>query len=203
MRQSPILKISRLEGLTDGTFAIAMTILALDLHLPEGISISNLATYFFSTMFLKFLIYIGSFIILGTLWVAMNFQLGLIKHVNRPYLWTNIFYLMLICIVPFSANFLAHYPENQLSISFFAINIILANMMQYLIFRCAHKYDLNSELHTPVIHKAIIKRLWVAPIFDVAALIVAFWSTELAFLILVAPPIIYMFPGKIDQFNEQ
>ena len=202
--KSHILKLSRLEGLTDGVFAIAMTILALDLHLPThmGITTANLPQFFFSMVFFKFLIYVGSFAILGTLWVAMNFQLGLIRKLNRPYLWTHILYLMLVCIVPFSSSLLASFPKSQLAISVFAINLICANGAQYLIFRCANKYHLNGELYNNEIHKAIIQRMCVAPIFNILALIVAYWNAGLAFIILIVPTVIYLFPGKVDRFNS-
>lgn len=203
--KTPILKLSRLEGLTDGVFAIAMTILALDLHLPSNVGITtvNLPSIFFSMVFFKFLIYIGSFAILGTLWIAMNFQLGLIKRLNRPYLWTHILYLMLICVVPFSSSLLASFPKSQLAISVFAVNLICANGAQFLVFQCANKYHLNGEFYNKDIHKAIIQRMCVAPAFNILALFVAYWNAGLAFIILIVPTIIYLFPGKVDRFNEK
>jgi len=203
MPQTHILKVSRLEGLTDGVFAIAMTILVLNLRLPIGILAANLPAIFVSTIFFNLLIYIGSFIILGTLWIAMNFQLGLLASVNRSYLWSNVFYLMIVCVVPFSASLIAEFPKSQWSLSFFAINLLFANLGQLLTFHYANKYNLNGELNTPAIAKAILHRIYVAPIFYIAALLLAFWNTSIAFLVLVAPPIIYMFPGQIDHLDKR
>lgn len=89
--------------MTDGVFAIAMTILVLDLHVQNGTPLSEIRTLLTGYILYKIAIYIGSFIIMGTLWIAMNFELGVIERINRPYLWANIIYLMAICLVPFSA----------------------------------------------------------------------------------------------------
>src|SRR5579864_9283262 len=96
MNQTHLLKISRIEGLTDGVFAIAMTILVLDLRLPPNLQINNLFHVLQNQILFKLYIYIASFILLGTLWVAMNFQFGLLDRLNREYLWANIFYLMVV-----------------------------------------------------------------------------------------------------------
>ena len=130
---SRILKVSRLEGLTDGVFAIAMTILALNLHVPsENIPHSQLS-HIMPSVYLNLLIYGGSFIILGTLWVAMNFQMGLLNHLNRPYLWCHVFYLMAVCVVPFSSSLVATYHDSYISITFYAINLLFASLTQLII----------------------------------------------------------------------
>lgn len=197
-----LLKISRLEGLTDGVFAIAMTILVLDLRLPSHLPVENLLPILQQDIFIKLLIYIGSFVILGTQWVAMNFQLGLLECLNRQYLWANIFYLMVVCVVPFSANLLGAYPNSSASIAFYAVNLPFACGCQLLIFGCACIYKLNKDTFTPALRAAVIKHTFVAPIFYVVALLVAHWSTTIAFILLVAPTLIYMRPGSVDQFEH-
>ena len=202
MTQRHILKISRLEGLADGIFAIAMTILVLDLHLPAGILTADLPGILFKLVMFKLFIYMGSFIILGTLWVAMNFQLGLLERINRPYIWINVFYLMVVCVVPFSASLLASYPNSYVSILFYAMNLIFAYLGQLLTIQCAYLLNLNHEDYTPAIRHAVLQRIFVAPIFCVAAIFLAYWNTRIAFVTLLIPTILYMFPGKIDKFDR-
>ena len=202
MRSIHLLKLSRLEGLTDGIFAIAMTILILDVRIPLHISGDNLIEILKNDILIKLLIFIGSFIILGTLWVAMIFQLSLLERLNRPYLWTNIFYLMVICIVPFSASLLAAFPNSPISIDCYAINLLFASMGQLLIAECAHFFKLNQKIKADRIRTAVIKRILVAPIFYIASFITAQWSVSWAFILLIAPTLLYIFPGKIDTYEE-
>jgi uncharacterized membrane protein len=197
-----LLKISRLEGLTDGIFAIAMTILVLDLRLPESAGTGDLLDILKNDVLLKLFIYAGSFVILGTLWVAMNFQLGLLERLNRQYLWTNVFYLMVICVVPFSASLIGSYPNSPTSISFYAINLLCASLGQLLTAQCSHTYNLNKEIYTPAIRHAVIRRIFVAPIFYIGSLVVAHWNTTAAAIMLVAPTVLYMIPGSVDRYES-
>ncbi|TAK79232.1 MAG: DUF1211 domain-containing protein [Gammaproteobacteria bacterium] len=201
MSQGHILKISHLEALVNGIFAIAMTILILDLRLPDGVPSSDLLKMLTSDMLRHLFVYIGSFIILGTLWIAMNFQWGLLERINRYYLWANVFYLMAICVVPFSASLVATYPRNYVSLSFYAINLLCASLGQLIISECAHVFNLNRDIYTPALRVAIVKRILVAPVFYISSLLIAHWSTVASFLLLIAPTIIYLVPGRVDKFD--
>ncbi len=202
MSGTHILKVSRMEALTDGVFAIAMTILAFDLHLPHELLENSLWDTLLHIELLKFFIYIGSFIVLGTLWIAMTFQLGLLERVNRPYLWANVFYLMIVCVVPFSAYVVANFPHDPLSIVIFAINLIITSIGQCITAESAHKHQLNKDIYTPAMRDAILRRIAVGPLFYIASCLLAYWNTKLAFIVLVIPPIIYLFPGRIDRFDK-
>lgn len=201
-RQMSVLKISRLEGLTDGVFAIAMTILVLDLRFGHSLSKTDFSKFLLTEVLYKIFIYIGSFIILGTLWIAINFQQGLLQRLNRMYLWSNIIYLMTICIIPFSASLVANYPNDQASVSFFAVNLLCASMGQLLVTQCAHHYHLYQHFYNNDIRYAIIRRIFVAPAFYAVALFVNYWNTHAAFLILVMPILIYIKPGKVDTYYQ-
>lgn len=202
MRLIHLLKISRLECLTDGIFAIAMTILVLDLRIPPEFLTQELRQILHDVILYKLLIYAGSFFILGTLWVAMNFQFGLLQRLNRPFVWTNIVFLMVICVVPFSASLVGSFPNSVTSIYFYAINLLCASAMQLIVFGCAHYYKLhNTSLYTPKIGAAVVKRVLVAPFFYVGSLIASYWHTHMAFILLILPTIIYIFPGMIDRYE--
>jgi uncharacterized membrane protein len=199
-----LLKISRLEGLTDGIFAIAMTIMVLNLHVPAHLGTNTILPFVIKKdIFHNLFIYAGSFIILGTHWIAMNFQLGLLERLNRIYLWTNMFYLMVICVVPFSANLLGVYPRNTDSLNFYAINLLCASLGQLLTLVCAHFYKLYKTIYTLAIYHAALQRILVAPLFYVTSLIIAHWSMTAGFILLVAPTLIYIIPGRIDRYEEK
>lgn len=196
-----LLKISRLEGLADGIFAIAMTIMVLNLHVPLHIQTHKIFPLIQKDLYTNLIIYVGSFVILGTHWVAMNFQWGLLERLNRIYLWTNIFYLMVICVIPFSANLLGAYPNNIDSINFYGINLLCCSLGQFLTLECAHFFKLYKSEYTPAIHRAALRRIWVAPPFYVASLLIAHWNIVVAFSLLVFPTLIYIIPGRIDRFE--
>ncbi len=197
-----LLKVSRLEGLTDGIFAIAMTILVLDLRLPSHLLTQDVWQILQSDVFLKLVVYAGSFILLGTLWVAMNFQLGLLNRLNRTYLWANVFYLMVICVVPFSASLIASYPNSSVSLTFYAVNLLCSSLGQLIIAQTSYYYSLNKSFCKKELRDAIIRRILLAPIFDITAIVVSHWHTYIAFALLLTPTVLYMFPGRVDKYEE-
>jgi uncharacterized membrane protein len=202
MPHEHILKVHRLEGLTDGVFAIAMTILAFELRVPAGLSLTQIPHYLSVTVFEKLYVYAGSFILLGTLWVAMSFQIGLLEKLNRQYLWAHIFYLMFVCIVPFSANLLAAFPLNASSIYFYSANLLFLSLAQFIIARSSRYFQLNKRVCTDEISLAIIKRIFVAPPFYLAAILLASWNIRLAFFFLLIPTVVYMVPGRVDRYDN-
>ncbi len=201
MSSPHLLKLSRLENLTDGIFAIAMTIMVLNLHVPAHEATKDILPLIKNDLYTNLIIYVGSFAILGTHWIAMNFQWGLLDHLNRVYLWVNMYYLTVICIVPFSANLLGEYPFSKDSIYFYAGNLIACSIGQIIALECAHRYQLYKASYTHAIRTAALGRILIAPPIYIAAMIVAQWSIMLAFILLVVPTIIYIIPGKIDRFE--
>lgn len=199
---SHILKVSRLEGLHDGIFAIAMTIMVLNLHVPEHMQTDDVLPLIRSDLYVNLCIYVGSFIILGTHWIAMNFQIGMLERLNRTYLWANMFYLMCICIIPFSANLLGVYPYSADSIHFYAANLIFSSLGQFVTLECAGYYNLYKGHIRKEIRRAALGRIVIGPVFCILAVIVAQWNVKIAFGLLVAPTIIYLVPGKIDRYEE-
>lgn len=192
MKQERILRVARLEALTDGIFAIALTILILSIQLPTDLVAADLSSFLKKVVVIKLFVYVGSFIILITQWIGAHVQQGYLERINRPYIWASAFYLMNICVVPFSADFLANYPQTSVAIQFYAVNLIGANLGWLFIWKCAHFYKLNKETCTPEVYRAVSRRIQLTFLFYFGSLISSYWSTHLAFIILIAPPLMHM-----------
>lgn len=200
MKHDHILKVSRLAGLTDGVFAIAMTILVFEVRLPATVALSNLTNILSVNILERILIYAGSFIILGTLWVGINFQHGFLHRVNRHYLWVNIFFLMTVGIIPFSAHLLMHYPQSVSSISFYSLNLIISSMAQLIVWKCGEFYKIYGDEYNQETRKFVIHRICVPPLFYFSSFFMAHVSIVIAFILLIIPPVFYMIPGKLDKY---
>lgn len=205
MKRQWVLKISRIESFTDGIFAIAMTLLVFNVGVGPGTTPLTLAAHLHYEVAHKLFIYAGSFIILGTYWVGMNFQLGYLEHVNRLYLWMNVFFLMFVCVVPFSASLLGNFSHEVAGISFYAANLLLMSMIQAMMWWYANHFSLNTETVTNewVVVRSIYRRILVALPFYLSALILSWWNTDAAFAALVAPPLIHIFPGAVDKYAKK
>jgi uncharacterized membrane protein len=95
---------ARLEALTDGIFAVAMTLLVLDIRLPEGFAPTSAAQLLQGLLDLwpKFFPYAVSFMLLGLRWLALVDVRSRAENLGGPYIRWWLAYLMLISCVPFS-----------------------------------------------------------------------------------------------------
>ena len=145
----------RLESLTDGVFAIIMTILVFNISVPELILFTEgeYASERLSNRLLDLwpdiLSYIVSFVTLSVYWVAHHRIFRWIVNVDRPLIWINISFLMTIGLIPFSTNLLTQYRDQQISIFVYSFNSILAGLIIYSLYRHAKG---NPELVDKRIH---------------------------------------------------
>jgi uncharacterized membrane protein len=100
------MKTERLEAFSDGVFAVAITLLVLDLIVPTGSGslISALADRWPS-----FAAFALSFVTIGIIWVNHHVVFGSLRHVDRPLLFLNIGLLMSVVLLPFSTSLFARY----------------------------------------------------------------------------------------------
>ena len=111
------LTTKRIEGLTDGVFAIAMTLLVLTLEIPEPLAENTtgmLAKLLISQRH-KLFNYVLSFILLALFWIIHHRQFHLVKRTDHQHLWLNVFILMFVALIPFSTSLLGDYPRLQLT----------------------------------------------------------------------------------------
>lgn len=146
---------ARLESLTDGVFAIIMTILVFNISVPELILFAEgeYAAERLSNRLLDLwpdlLAYIVSFVTLSVYWVAHHRIYRWIANVDRSMIWINISFLMTIGLIPFSTNLLTQYRDQQISIFVYSFNSILAGMIIYSLY---HHAKGNLELVDKRIH---------------------------------------------------
>jgi uncharacterized membrane protein len=118
---------SRIAALVDGIFAVAMTLLVLDLKLPEGTKLSNDPAVWRQLFELtdRFSTYALSFIVLGIFWISHHGLFHFVRKVSRDMLWLNLFYLLFITLLPFSTNLLSGHSNLQTPVVVYGINLLL------------------------------------------------------------------------------
>ena len=112
------LSLNRVEALTDGVFAIVMTILVLELSSPlisGGTATSELSKHLLE-LWPKFLSYIVTFLMLGLMWSTHLYQFSFIRRTDSVLVWINIVFLMLMSLLPFSTNILGEYFQEQIAV---------------------------------------------------------------------------------------
>jgi uncharacterized membrane protein len=194
---------SRIEALSDGVFAIAMTLLVLDLKIPAGVTPESLSQTLLN-MWTQFAAYIVSFLVLAVYWVGHHNQFHWIHRTDRTLLWINILFLMSIAFVPFSASLLASYNETITATLVYGANVICAGIFLYL-----HWWYASGEkkliLASVTAHAIRITKLRIAAglLFYFITTVLAFVSTRVSLILFAVLPIFYMFPSKVDKYYTE
>jgi uncharacterized membrane protein len=178
------MKHTRLDELSDGIFAIVMTILVFEIRIPVFFTDpSNRELWFEITKLLpSFLSYVLSFALLFTYWRAHHFFTSIYaKNIDSKLTNINALYFMLIALVPFSTSLISHFGSNQLAIAIFGIHIILTGLTLYWMRRYVLYSDniKNPEISEREIHGSTVRTL-VPVIFGLIAIPLSFVSTTLA-----------------------
>jgi len=130
---------NRLEALTDAVFAIVMTLMVLEISIPEIAHPSLQAELPRRLLELwpKLYSYVLSFLVLGILWTLHHRSFHSIKRSDNALVWLNIVFLMFVALIPFSTSLIGNYGTEQLPIVIYAINVLLALVMRLLIWTYA------------------------------------------------------------------
>jgi uncharacterized membrane protein len=125
----------RIENLADGIYSIAMTLLVLNLALPEVGTDMTLTTELHTLLFgqtHKFFNYALSFILLAIFWGIQHQQFHFIKRTDRTHLWINICSLMFVALIPFSTSLISDYPDETTAKLFFYLNLFVLGILSAL-----------------------------------------------------------------------
>jgi uncharacterized membrane protein len=179
---------TRLDQLSDGIFAIVMTILVFEIKVPAVWGpVDNMDLWIeIKTLLLPLLSYVLSFALLFTYWRAHHFFITIYaKNVDSMLTNINALFFMLVSLVPFSTSLLGQYSHNELSICIFSIHIILIGLTLYWM----RRYVLYSEhIKNPEITKREIRgstiRTLMPVLFALIAIALSFYSVKISILIL-------------------
>ena len=182
------MKHTRLDELSDGIFAIVMTLLVFELRVPSFFADpTNQELWYEITKLLpSFLSYVLSFALLFTYWRAHHFFISIYaKNIDSRLAKINALFFLFIFLVPFSTSLLGNFNQNQLAISIFSVHTILIGLTLYWM----RKYVLysdnikNPEISAREIHWSTIRTL-VPVVFGLIAIPLSFISPGLSLTLL-------------------
>jgi uncharacterized membrane protein len=180
----------RLEALSDGVFAVAMTMLVLDIKVPQvrasdlGAALLAMAPHLWS--------FVLSFLIVTFYWTGHHVLFNAIQRSNRFLLWLNATHLLSVVLLPFSTALLANYNGSPLAVDIYGLNIIACSVTLIIVWLYAARGD-EGVPREAVVTTAL--RLAVNPVICTVALGVAFINTTAATLLYVVTPAWYIVTG--------
>jgi uncharacterized membrane protein len=139
----------RVLAFSDAVFAIAITLLTLNLQVPPGLGGADL-TRALHQVLPAFGAYVLSFIILGQLWLAHHRIFGVIARVDYAVLVRNLLFLGLIAVMPFPVRLLSDYSRRPLAVAVYVVAFITAMQLQRLIWLDVTRPEHRELLREPV-----------------------------------------------------
>jgi uncharacterized membrane protein len=170
-------------------FAVAMTLLLLELHAPaqDVIHSERDLLHAMATFGPQLAVYLMSFLTLGIFWMGQQTQLNYLRRSNRNLSWLHLAFLFAVTLMPVSTRFLTEFAQYRSALLAYWANILLLGAILYLSWGCATRAHLiKDEIH-PEVPSAICRRIVAGQVLYAfgASLCVfnSYWS--IAFIVLV------------------
>ena len=205
------LPTQRIEAFSDGVFAIALTLLILEVKIPPLTSIANdvaLQTYLIK-QWPTYLSYVLSVIVIGIFWVAHHGLFHYIKRTDRNLLWLNILYLLCVTFIPFPAALLGEFSGYQTSVVLYAATLAITGiLLDVMLWYVTNGHRLvEPDIDPALIRVAMIRNL-IGPVIYSLAIVISFLplhlfglnSLQLCFALYALVPVLYILPGRIDAY---
>jgi TMEM175 potassium channel family protein len=192
-----IMKKTRLEALSDGVFAVAITLLIFDVHLP-GLVTSNTDLLFqLKHTIPRIAAYVLTFCIVAILWNGHHTILSLVKHVDRTFIWLNLLYLMFVAFMPFPTSILSMYTSYQAAVIFYSSVLICIGLLHFVLLNYIYHYlpAARKQLTPQLFWRARLSSLFGA-VCGVVAVIVSFVSVHAGLFVFAAVPLYYVFINR-------
>ena len=182
------MRTSRLEAFSDGVLAIIITIMVLELKVPEEPTLEALSH---STT--GFLAYLLSFVYVGIYWSNHHHMFQVVEHVNGAVLWANLHLLFWLSLFPVTTDWVAESEFSRTPVVVYGVNLLLAALAYYLlqlvIFRVPGGSGLRAALGRDLKGK-------LSPVLYVVGILSAFASPWAATLVFTAVAIMWLVPDR-------
>jgi uncharacterized membrane protein len=192
--------VERLAALSDGIFAVAMTLLVLDLRAPAAAAIHSEHDVWRALVALspRLIMYMMSFMTLGIFWVGQQTQLNHLARSDRGLSWIHLAFLFLVSITPFSTALLAEFIRYRPALLVYWLNILLLGVTLYFSWICAMGARLVNPDLPPEIPGAIKRRIVIGQSFYAfGALLCIFLNTYWSIAFIVAVQLYYVLAPRL------
>ena len=154
--------LDRIGALSDGLFAIAMTIIVLEIRVPAVEPHTDDALLgAIGQLGPRFVTYFLSFLTLGIFWNAQHAQLNYVARADRTFAWLQLVYLSFVALMPFSTSLLAEFIDLRVAFLVYWLNLYLLGAALYVVWWYAIRADLLTPDATSGVRRAFKRRVVV------------------------------------------
>ena len=182
----------RIETLTDGVFAISMTLLVTGLDIPKlnGIVSSGTIDSIIFNLFPDFIHYFVAFVLLAIFWWASHMRSHYLESIDRKMSFLNIATLLFVGLIPFSTNLAGDFPLNTHAVIIFELNLFAIGFLSVLQWNYIFK-NTSSIRSVPDFEVLVMSReeAYIFPILSSLAILLALMSIPWSVLVYFIAPV--------------
>lgn len=193
--------LERLAALSDGIFAVAMTLLVLDLHTPladagaritmpalwtnQGLGKELALLAALGNLVPHFLTYVMSFLTLGIFWVGQQTQFTYFVTSNRHLTWIHLTFLFAISLMPFSTGLLAEFITYRIALGIYWLHLLVLGCILFASWQYAQRAGLLKDEVTEEIRTATTRRIVIYQILYAFAALLCIVNTYISIVLLI------------------
>ncbi len=183
--------VDRLAAISDGIFAVTMTLLVLDLHVPVTEEVRRQRPLWSDgavepeRALWSALTHVGpsalafalSFLTLGMFWIGQQTQLNYCERGDRQLSWLHLTFLLGVSFMPFSTALLAEYMTVRLALLVYWLNLLVLGLLLLACLRYADRAGLLRPDREPGFTESLRRRILVAQALYLVGVVLALWNT--------------------------
>ena len=191
----------RIAAFSDGVIAIIITIMVLELKLPESAAVGNVWRSFLAPLGPKVAIYALSFVIVGALWINHHQLLAVVRRSTLQLMWMNLLLLFFLSLIPLATSFLGEHPQSARAVAFYALIMTLSSAVFGLLRYYLGRMPEHDRTHIQF-RRATVVRSFIGTLIYGAAVVVAPMSPVTALAMLVFVPAMFNVPILLQRDRQ-
>ncbi len=198
---------ARIEAFSDGVFAIAITLLIIEIRPPHVEGGHSLVEELVE-LWPSYLGYAVSFLVIGTVWANHHNRFRLISRSDHQFLFLNVLFLMCVAFIPFPTALLAEYLPTAADYRTTAVAVYTGTLAVTAIFftllwlYAAGGYRLVDRRADPSLLRAMTRRFVLGMFLYLVAFALAFVSVAASLTLIVALALLFVLPEPGERSNK-
>ena len=191
----------RLESFCDGVFTIVITILVLELKVPEvHFSKTEEVVQELVTILPKLFGWVVSFFFIALIWLHHHQIMHMSSAADYRVVWINIFLLLFVALLPFPTALMGQHPKQPLLVMIWGLAMAVVTFWLAVLYAYCTRHFLKPEYDAVSVRRNVRRSFLIIPTLYLIAALCAWWSVKISFLMYVVGPMMYAMP--LDRERE-
>ncbi len=206
-RNEPDEGTQRLEAFSDGVFAIAITLLILDVKIPHLTGTGQALAPALFALWPAYLTYILTFVTVGVYWANHNYIFRMYQKTDHVFNMLNVVFLMCVSFIPLPAAALGEYvtrPQyRQATVIFYAVGLLLPALLWLLVWLYASRdYRLIDPRLTLRFVQKMTRQYVASVVLYALALLLSCWNPLVGLSVTAGLTGLYLLPQKPPEYTD-